>query len=1179
MRLTAIRLAGFKSFVDPVTIPFSGNMTAVVGPNGCGKSNIIDAVRWVMGESSAKTLRGESMADVIFNGSNARKPVSQASIELHFDNREGSLGGVYTQYAEIAVKRQVTRDGQSVYYFNGQKCRRRDIADLFMGTGLGPRSYAIIGQGMISRLIESRPDDLRATLEEAAGISRYKDRRRDTENRMRRTQENMDRLDDIREELSRQLDKLARQAEAAKRYQDLQQQEHQLKGELALLRKHAFDCLEANHTHQVNALELAVEKSLFELREGETRIEHHRERQVTLGERLEQRQQAFHATTTQIARLEQDQSHRQARQSQLAADLERVRRELESLRENDQADQQRLHEITARLGDLAIELEALSAHKQRLEEQHQSAKGGLDEADAATAEADDAWRLASRDAERRKDQATACEEQYKRSRDERQRRFQQQQALEDSATLIHQQAQARESLETLDEQLQALHAETAGDHQALNEGRQRRQEVQQERDQVRSELSRLQGEQASLQALLAAALAEQDPAINDALELRGLADAPCLGDVLEVEAPWESTVSWLLAPWLAARLVSPDQLLPWDRTLSTDAGLIADLPLSSTPSSGCLAARVRRAGCLAGWLETIRCAGSASEARSLVAELPEGHSVITPDGLWLSSGWVRQQGHPDGMDALLVTRKRLEECQAQLDQHEQRLSRLEAELSGLSAQVEALEGRRESARADERDLTARRHQHAMAEQRLAEKVAYQAQRAEEMDQELARLDEENAELELVIEAQRSHWNHAMEVLEAATLKRESVQQQQLEHREYLERLTQELAPLQAKEPALVLERERLSTEQAGLDTQKNRLVETEQRLTDRIEALDAEREALIEPAMMDEERLETLLDQRDQQEQALSQVRDDVNDVNEQIRQDELERQSIEHQLDQDRTALQQHRMDAQALAMKAAAQQEQLDELGHDTEALKAGLEGLLDSRSQQAAPEQANAEQERQQALERISERIKKLGAINLAAIEEYQQQAERRDYIEGQHQELGEALETLERAIKRIDNETRTRFKATFDQVNEGLQALFPRIFGGGTAWLTLTGDDLLETGVAIMARPPGKKNSTIHLLSGGEKALTALALVFAIFQLNPAPFCMLDEVDAPLDDANVGRYAKLVKEMSSNVQFIFITHNKIAMEAAERLMGVTMQEPGVSRLVSVGLDQAAALVDQA
>ncbi|MDI5986390.1 chromosome segregation protein SMC [Halomonas sp. M4R5S39] len=1162
MRLKSIRLVGFKSFVDPVTVPFDGNMTAIVGPNGCGKSNIIDAVRWVMGESSAKTLRGESMTDVIFNGSTGRKPVGQASIELLFDNRDGTMGGIYAQYAEIAVKRLVTRDAQSSYFFNGQKCRRRDIADLFLGTGLGPRSYAIIGQGMISRLIEARPEELRATLEEAAGISKYKERRRETENRMRRTQENLERLEDIREELDKQLERLRRQAEAARRYQTLKQEEHRVKGELALLRARALRASQAEEETRVRELETGVEREVLGLRQCETRLEEARADHDRLASELDAQQARFYETTTAIARLEQDIEHARSRDAQLARDLENARRELVELDRLGEDDGDRLARLDERLEILAPEREEVAERLAELEAGLEDAEPLAEETDAAWEAFNEQWREQSREAERAQDRLRELEGRLERLEADARRRRQQHEELPDIALLAGQRGELAERLAELALSREAVEERREALQAGRDEARERVRQAEAEREADRQRRSTLQGELASLEALIQAGLADHDEALDTHLAEHGLAEAPRLGESLEVEPGWEEAVSWVLAPWLRARLG------PLGEGRAALDGAPGELGLleageDAAPSQS-LAARVRGAGAAAQWLAGIRCVESRAAAWAARESLAPGESLITADGLWLGTGWARHRGGGEGLDALLVSRRREAEARAELEIVEARLDEQQARLADAAERVEQTETALEATRLEERDLDQQHQQLAVQDSGLASRLEHLEGRAAELAEELAGLGEAREEALLAIEEVRDRWQQAMARLEEGAERRERLDRERGEARERLASLRGRQRPLAEKVQQLALEQERLTTERSGLAEQQGRAGEARERLELRAAELEEERELLREPEEERRERLDELLDRREREERALNEVRGRAAELVERLREDEQARQAHERNLEGIRERLQEARMQVQALSLKAETQDEQLRELGHDERELAESLDPNATESAWQAR-------------LEELGERIRRLGAINLAAIEEYDQQAERRDYLEAQHAELSEALETLDRAIRRIDQETRTRFRETFERVNAGLQALFPRVFGGGTAWLTLTGEDLLETGVAIMARPPGKKNSTIHLLSGGEKALTALSMVFAIFQLNPAPFCMLDEVDAPLDDANVGRYAKLVKEMSESVQFIYITHNKIAMEASERLMGVTMQEPGVSRLVAVGVEEAAALAE--
>ncbi|MFK4016439.1 chromosome segregation protein SMC [Cobetia marina] len=1171
MRLKSIKLVGFKSFVDPVTVPFDSNMTAILGPNGCGKSNVIDAVRWVMGESSAKNLRGESMTDVIFNGSTGRKPVGQASIELTFDNADGSLGGAWSEYAEIAVKRLVTRDGQSGYFLNGQKCRRRDISDVFLGTGLGPRSYSIIGQGMISQLIEARPDDLRSTLEEAAGISKYKERRRETENRMKRTQENMERLDDLREELDKQLERLKRQAEAAKRYQTLKQDEYRLKGELAVLRRRGLRAQQREQQSRVAELETGVEREILGQRQCESQLEEQRYQHDELAGELETHQAAFYETGAQIARLEQSLEHARTREQQLAADLEIARRELSDIQRVEGEDGERLEMIEARLEDIAPELELARETLEGLELSLEEAEERRQDSQSEWERFSQADNESQRGAERAQSEIQRIENAIRDAETQRERRRQQLAELPDVAELRETREELREQLDELTLGSESLESRREQASESREQAQTDRLALDGERDQLRQRRNVLQGEQASLQALIDAALRDEDDSLATHLDRHGLAQAPALAEGLEVAEGWESVSAWVLGPFLKARMSRAKS----DAT----AALMSELPggelllvdaageTNATAPEGTLAARISGAPALTGWLSSIHCVESQAAAWGRRDTLAAHESVLTPDGLWLGRGWSRRQIAGERADSVIGQRARLEQVVLELEALESRLDDIEARLAAADEQIAGAEQQLEHLRVEERELGERQRELSLKEAGLASRLEHVDGRARELEEELEQLAETRENHALTLEEARERWQQALEAVENNAQSRESLERSRREHQEALAGLRAQLAPAREQVSRLDMERQRLVTERDGMQGQRMRAVEQREKLAERIELLEASREEASLPQEEEREQLEMLLETRLYQETKLNACRDKTHELVEQMRQAEQSRQTHERNLEGIRQRLEEGRMQVQALTLKADAQDEQLVELGYDEAAITL-LEDELDPNATESAWSHN---------LEQVGERIKRLGAINLAAIEEYDQQAERRNYLEAQHAELAEALETLERAIRKIDQETRVRFKDTFDKVNAGIQTLFPKIFGGGTAWLTLTGDDLLETGVAIMARPPGKKNSTIHLLSGGEKALTALALVFAIFQLNPAPFCMLDEVDAPLDDANVGRYARLVKEMSESVQFIYITHNKIAMEAADRLMGVTMQEPGVSRLVSVGIEEAAVLAE--
>ena len=1161
MRLKCIKLAGFKSFVDPTTVNFPSNMAAVVGPNGCGKSNIIDAVRWVMGESSAKNLRGESMTDVIFNGSNTRKPVTQASIELVFDNSDGTLTGEYAAYAEISIRRRVTRDSQNTYFLNGVKCRRRDITDIFLGTGLGPRSYSIIEQGMISKLIEARPEDLRNFIEEAAGISKYKERRRETESRIRRTHENLARLSDLREELERQLERLQRQAQSAEKYQQYKAEERQLRAQLSALRWQSLNQQVGAHERVIGDQEVALEALVAAQRNADAGIERLRDGHHELSEGFNQVQGRFYSVGGDIARVEQSIQHGQQRLRQLQDDLreaERARLETESHLGHDRT----------LLATLAEELAMLEPEQEESAAAAEESADGLLTAEHAMQQWQDAWDAFSqrsaeprRQAEVQQSRIQQLEQGLERLA-ERQRRLAEEQAQlaaapEDAAILELSEELAAGEL--AQEQLQA--AELHGAEQ-LEQLRSELQQAGQAQQQAQGELQRLNGRIASLEALQQAAL-NPGTGVADWLREQRLDDRPRLADGMRVEAGWELALETVLGADLNAVLLDDFAGLDFASLAQGELRLL-NAPARAGGVAGSLLDKVESAVDLSPWLARVRPVPSLEAALAARSGLAEGESLISQDGYWVGRHFLRVRRTAEADSGVLARGQELERLQAERDRLEQRLHGLDDDLArlrdGQRAAEQAREQQRRALQDEARRLGDLRAQlsagQARAEQLLLRRQRIDAERGElalQRELEEEQLGEARLLLQDALDGMAADTEQREQLLAGRDGLREALdqaRQQARQHKDHSHQLAVRVGSLKAQHD---------STRQAleRLELQFERAIERREQLDLNLE----EGQAPLEELRL---KLEELLERRMAVDEELRIARLAMEDADRELRDVEKRRSQAEQQAQLLRSQLERQRMDWQALDVRRKALQEQLAEDNYDLH----GVLATLPAEAQESAWEEQ---------LEQLAARIQRLGPINLAAIDEYQQQGERKRYLDAQNDDLVEALDTLENVIRKIDKETRNRFKETFEQINTGLQALFPKVFGGGSAYLELTGEDLLDTGVSIMARPPGKKNSTIHLLSGGEKALTALALVFAIFQLNPAPFCMLDEVDAPLDDANVGRYARLVKEMSEKVQFIYITHNKIAMEMADQLMGVTMHEPGCSRLVAVDVEQALAMVE--
>jgi chromosome segregation protein len=1150
MRLKHIKLVGFKSFVDATKVPFPHQMTCVVGPNGCGKSNVIDAVRWVLGESSAKNLRGDAMTDVIFNGSGARKPVSQASVELVFDNSDGRIQGEYANYAEISVKRLVTRDGRSDYFLNSSKCRRRDITDLFLGTGLGPRSYAIIEQGMISRLIESKPQELRVFIEEAAGISKYKERRRETENRMQHTRDNLDRLNDVRDELGSQLDKLQRQAAAARRYKDLKQQERKFKAELQALRWLTHEQQAERLRQTIREHEAELERWLAEQRGSERGTLELREQATETKAKLDEIQQRFY---------------------QLGNDVTRTEHQLQALRTQAQQREQRQQQLQSELGqldetyqrDVEQEIE-IKLQLEQLEPELALANEAAEHAQVAFQQHEEAWLQLQNDyqaflteQQRQREHLQQLQLQSERNAAQLQRTQQQRQDAVEQAQLVQKELDELKQHEAAAHLAQA-EAALADAEQALAAQQQQQHEVREQRQQCTAQLTDLQqqeqklvGRESSLQTLLAAAQADWPATLANWLAEQGCQPLGQVRDLLEVNEEWRLAAEQACYAWLDAYVLEqvPDA---WPEHLGTR---LVVLGAEKVPTES-LAAHVSGPLQRWGYLQQMQLCADAAQA----GQHHGSAMALTSTGqLWHLGSY--QAPHVAAEESQLLQQQELEQTSTELTQVRAAIEDQQSRLVTLTEQRDAIAASLASKQsavheAQANAATWREKQRWQAEQQaqLAGKLErYQAQQADLAETaETLQLQCEELQATLAEAEQQQPDTDAGEW----QTKRENLQ---AERQQLRDRAQQSQQQWQDKK----LQFEQYKSQLQHLQTLLQRLQQQQQQAQEQLQLLADGSEQQEETEVLALQ-LEELLQQREQVDDERREWANKLADIEQQLHDVSSGAKGVETQIEKARQQLQSSQMELAAVQERSRNVLAVLEEM---QQPLKPVLEQL---------PENAD-EKQWQQEVERLQSAIARLGAINLAAIEEAETLAERKDYLDQQHEDLSASLETLETAIRKIDRETRQRFKTTYDAVNNGLQELFPKVFGGGSAYLELTEDDLLETGVAIMARPPGKKNSTIHLLSGGEKALTALSLVFAIFRLNPAPFCLLDEVDAPLDDANVGRFCRLVEEMSQTVQFIYISHNKVAMEMASHLAGVTMQEPGVSRLVAVDVDEAVALTE--
>ncbi len=1164
MRLTHIKLAGFKTFVDPTIVSTPGQLVGIVGPNGCGKSNVIDAVRWVLGESKASALRGESMQDVIFNGAGERKPVARASVELHFDNSAGRIGGQWGQYTELSIKRVLTRDGDSTYYINNIPVRRRDIYDLFLGTGLGPRAYAIIEQGMISRVIEAKPEELRVFLEEAAGVSKYKERRRETENRLADTRDNLARIEDIRHELGNQLAHLESQAQVASQYRGFEAQFKQAQHLHWFSRQQ--DALRAQDRHQAETTKLAasLESIQADVRAIETEIEALREKHYAANDALHDQQGAFYAVSTEVSRLEQQLKFAQSNETRLAQQSEQINtliaeltRQVANIGEEEQTLNREREEANAAY--LAAQNEEQSAQQEipAFEKALKEATQSLLAMQQALAQLEQNVRVA----ETQRENNTRAIERFRQHRE----RLENELAEMNGAGAVQVsdvEEQLAQETEALTQQTQTL-AQTQENIEALHTQQQEAYEHWQQANQI------LNTQTAQHQALASLQAKTERQDVQSWLNEHQLTEAARLWQKLDIEPGWEDALEAVLRDRLNA-LEYDD----WHRVsewLRQDAASLPPLTIFTprrenpaavaSPPPSALYHKLRFkdshiAPLLADLLYGVHCCDNSDEALNKRHDLAPGTFLITREGHLFSAQSVTFFAADAELHGVLSRQRELSE----LDEH---IAQAEAVASEARLTLDAAEEALHSAQQQIRDQQ--------------QAIASQQKRCHNLELELAQLRKE-AEAQ---DARRQQLTHDCEELK----------QQEAQEIEQSEILAKTIADAQAKlhdemaqreslrhtrnEAEVALTRGREQLHQAERRVQETRFAERS--LQDRLQELVRRRESNLaqktqqqtlleqlasEKQTVDFAEIETLLQQqltlRSDAEKVLTEARESLERLTQELRVKEEARMSAEQNIEPARQRIEDMRLKVQASELQAQQFSEQLTEAEADLEALPEALKAW----GRASLPNE----------IDRLQKAIAALGAVNMAALEELSAAEERKTYLDQQANDLTEAMETLENAIRQIDRESRELLKNTFDIVNENFSRLFPSLFGGGQAKLVLTGEEILDSGVQVFAQPPGKRNTSIHLLSGGEKALTATALVFALFQINPAPFCLLDEVDAPLDDSNTVRFCNLVREMSEKTQFLFITHNKITMEMATQLLGITMAEPGVSRTVSVDIAEA-------
>ncbi|HRZ02288.1 MAG TPA: chromosome segregation protein SMC [Burkholderiaceae bacterium] len=1173
MRLRQIKLAGFKSFVDPTQIDVPGRLVGVVGPNGCGKSNVIDAVRWVLGESKASELRGESMADVIFNGSVNRKQSGRASVELVFENTDGRIGGAWGQYAEVSVKRVLTRDGASSYYINNQQVRRRDVQDIFLGTGLGPRAYAIIGQGMISRIVEARPEDLRIFLEEAAGVSKYKERRRETENRLSDTRDNLTRVEDILRELDGQTSKLAQQAEVAGRYRELQVRHDAQQHLLWFTRRHDAqaerDKVAADAAAAVNALE----GHTAELRATERQLEEVRAAHYASSDAVHEAQGRLYEVNAEIGKLESEIRLILDGRTRLAGQIEALRATRErrlaehaELGERAQALVQAIGEGELRLTEAQARAADHEATLPAREDAYAAARDAMSTARGAAVTAENAIEAVAAESRSLDRQLAALTQRRERLAQERGQMG----------------APDEERHRGLEEQLAALRESLAAQEQTQAEAEEQaarlaeeRQTAQDARLRESESLTRIEARLAALRQLQANV--EANDKLDPWLKAQGLESLPRLFKRLAVEPGWETAVEAVLRERLEALEVGRLDMVAGFAGNAPPARVAFFSPAGAVPRETAPLAAARPLGefvrggeaalaaVVGDWLAGVYVADNLGAALAARTELPAGASFIVKAGHRVSRHGVRFYAADDAKAGMLARRQEIENLEREL--RAQRLIADEALAAAARAEsaVRLVQDGLGGHRREVERLRTALHGVQIEAVRLAEVIERHRHRSGQIEGELAEIGAHDEELRAAREEAEARFQSLDEELATAQQRAEDAQ------------LAYEQADAALR--AARDEQRRLETEhqQIGFTLAANRERERDVRQAAASATDDAARieidveSAAAQLAQLDDSAaragLDGLLGGRTEAEERLREARTRMDELAAQLRAQDERRLGLEREQQPLRDRITELQLKEQAARLAAEQFAEQLAQAQVD--------EAALAERHAAEKPRAANLQGE----ITRLANEIAALGAVNLAALDELASAQERKGFLEAQSTDLRSAIDTLEDAIRKIDRETRDLLQATFDQVNAQFGEMFPKLFGGGEARLIMTGEEILDAGVQVMAQPPGKRNSTIHLLSGGEKALTATALVFAMFKLNPAPFCLLDEVDAPLDDANTERFCALVESMSDSTQFLFITHNKIAMELAQQLVGVTMQEQGVSRIVAVDIEAATRLVAEA
>lgn len=1159
MRLSHLNLVGFKSFVDPTTISFPSNLVGIVGPNGCGKSNVIDAVRWVMGENSAKNLRGGAITDVIFNGSTTRPPSEYAEVELVFNEVQLPL---YPNTPQITIKRRLTRDNDSQYFLNGVKCRKKDITTLFLGTGLGARSYAIIEQGMISRFIEAKPEDLRFFLEEAAGISKYKEKRHETELRLQHTKNNLTRLEDMRNELAKNVDKLQRQVKAAEKYYELKEKKRILRGQLLALRWKNFDNFLQQTEQYLISLAEELEQNQRYLIDIQEQLTQQRQLQSQHYINFNELQAKFYANQAEIDKLNHQLEHLQQRQEELTGNLEHTENALLFSENTLNKDRQQLETLENEHHIVEEQLEELIF-------QTEQAQSAFEKAQQKFHTLDTTWETLNKKFTEIQRQIGVEKTQLQNLDRYLQQNHQRLQQLEHETQQINVQ-ELKQEIEEFNDKLFELEESLNNQQRILDSSYQeivqQRQELQLITTQIYEKqlfLQQSKGKLASLETLQSSILRKDDSNLSQWVEKMEIpSNVPRLIEMLQVEQGWEKALEIVLEDSLYALCVDnfDDVLNKIDELPQSGLTIlkIESQQVSLHKSAPYLLSKINTTLDISPLLGHLLIAEDLNEAKTLISTLKDNESIITKQGIWIGKNWLkfseqnksytgsftREQDLQQLKSSVLqleheinVLQSKQDALQKTLQQHEEKHHILQQTFQETQRNLSQLQVRHSGRQVHLEQITVRIGQLELEKHELKKRIIIDQETIEESKLHLAQAEQQSLIYAEQIEQLKQQREYTKELVEK--------NRQQWQYNHDIEQ--------QTKARLTIMHTDKMRLQQAiqRLETQIEDLKDKRNKLLSALSKVQLPTESVVQKQTLKniEKSLNTQLQDSKTNLEKIEQILSELN----------TKQRAVEVQVGKNRSTLEQAKLNHQNYQLRRQTIEEQLVEELYDVQTLLMQL------------PKEAN-EIAWQTQLEDIEQKLEKLGSVNLAALEEYQTEYQRKIELDLQYNDLNEGVKLLTQAINSLDQDIRTLLQRTLDTINKGFQLIFSRLFGGGEASLKLLTQDILNSGITVMARPPGKKNSTIHLLSGGEKALTAIALVLAIFELNPAPFCLLDEVDAPLDDANIGRFCNLVKEMSKQLQFVFISHNKITMEMAEQLIGITMQEAGVSRPVSVDIGLA-------